>query len=150
MHHPYLLAIARIWVACVSIFFFGLAIQSAFWRDAWDEYFGPDPWRPVMVAGQFALSLALAATAIGVTRRWIRALVAVPIVAFVVYWLCALVYHAAINQFQWAFALQTGVVFILPIVLSLLLMTTHRVNSDWLSVIRRLRPNKSLDRTRER
>lgn len=148
--HPYVLAIARIWVGCFSLFIFALATRAAFWRDAWDDYFGPDPWRPVMVAAEFALSFALAAAAIGVSRRLLKVAVTIPIVSGLIYWICALIYQATIEQFEWTFALMTGAVYGIPLVLSLFLLTAaHGGNFDLLAARGRLRPNESPERMRE-
>jgi glucan phosphoethanolaminetransferase (alkaline phosphatase superfamily) len=143
----YVLAITRVWVACFSLFIFASGIKAAFWRDAWDDYLDPDPWRWVMVAAEFALSFALAAAATGVSRRWTKVLAAIPLISGLAYWMYALIYQANIEKFQWTFALMTGVVYGIPLVLSLLLTAVHRRNNNFVPAIARLRPNNSLERT---
>jgi glucan phosphoethanolaminetransferase (alkaline phosphatase superfamily) len=148
--HPYVLAIARVWVACFSLFIFALGIKAAFWRDAWADYLDPDPWRSAMVAAEFALSFALAAAAIGVSRRWTKVLVAIPLISGLAYWIHALSYQANIEQFQWTFALMTGAVYGIPLLLSLLLTAYHRGSIILQPALGLLRPNKSPERTRGR
>jgi len=135
--------IARIWVACLSLFMLGVFVYGALWRDPADEYFEPEPWRPVIIAGGLVLSLVLAAIAFGVSKLSLRILLALPVLSALAYWIYALVYQASINQLKWTFALVTGAVYGIPLVLSLILLAAYRQEAGGPP------PNTSLERTRE-
>jgi hypothetical protein len=129
-HNPYVVAIARVWVGCFSLFMLVIALKYGFTPDAWENYFGPNPWRPLIGSAQVALSLALAAVAFGVSRRWLRVLLALPIISGILYLVYAWIFQATIGQFEWTFALVTGAVYGIPLVLSLLLLSDRRATLD--------------------
>jgi hypothetical protein len=148
--NPIAVTLARIWVACFSLFMLGVSLFNALSPDPAAEYFEPEPWRPLIFAGGVGLALALGAVAFGVSKPTVRILLALPIVSALAYWIYALVYQASINQLNWKFTLITGAVYGIPLLLSLILLAIPYQRTGVRAEGGGLPPNKSLERTRER